>query len=92
MPTIADGFQLLLDELESIEQPEAAKEAFRELVLRKLNDVLTEPERRVFFARHLLKLRTPRPTIRDRLQSCFGIERAQAYRDIDQALQTVSWK
>jgi hypothetical protein len=92
MPTLADGFLLLLDELERSTQPESAKAAFRELVLKKLKDVLTEREQRVLFARHLLALGTTRAVIRERLQNRFGIERAQAYRDIEQALQTVPWK
>lgn len=90
MPTAADGFLLLLDQLEHSTQPESAKAEFREMILQKLNGLLTEPEQRVRFAKHLLALGTPRPVIRERLQTRFGIERAQAYRDIDQALQTVS--
>lgn len=89
MATIADGYLLLLQELELCTQPEAAKAEFRALILQKLGDVLTEREQRVQFARHLLALKTPRSVIRERLQNRFSIERTQAYRDIDQALQTV---
>jgi DNA-directed RNA polymerase sigma subunit (sigma70/sigma32) len=89
MPTIADGYQVLLDQLERSPQPESAKAAFRELILQQLNGALTEREQRVHFARHLLGLGTARSVIRERLQNRFGIERAQAYRDIDKALQFV---
>lgn len=89
MPTLADGFYLLLEELENMDQPADVKTEFRTLILRKLNDALTEPEQRVQYARHLLGQRVPRSVIRERLQTRFRVERSQAYRDIDQALQTV---
>ena len=45
---------------------------------------------RIASARDLLRLRVPRPVVRDRLMALYGISRPQAYRIISNALQTVS--
>ena len=87
-----DGYLALLEELSAVDADPKAKDAFRQLVLQRINSELSEQEERVRFARHLLANGEPRPVIRERLQARYTIGRAQAYRDIDRALQTVSLK
>jgi hypothetical protein len=74
----ADPFALI----DSLDGNEGDKEALREF----LRGLLVGDER-VYFARHLLALKEPRATIRDRLQARYQIGRSQAYRLIDTALQ-----
>lgn len=86
----AAGYLALLDQLAGVDAPAGAKAEFRDLVLALLDAERPAPDERVQFARHLLAAGEARPVIRDRLQARFGIARAQAYRYIDRALQTVS--
>jgi len=87
MATASDAILVLLAELDHSTQPPDAVEAFRQLLLQKMADLMTEGERRVHFARHLLGLGTPRPMVRARLEVRYKVGRTQAYRDIEQALQ-----
>jgi hypothetical protein len=87
MATASDAILVLLAELDRSTQPPDAVEAFRQLLLQKMTDLMTEGERRVHFARHLLGLGTPRSMIRARLEVRYNVGRTQAYRDIEQALQ-----
>ena len=87
MATASDAILMILAELDHSTQPPDSVEAFRQMLLQKMTDTMTEGERRVHFARHLLKLGTPRPTVRARLEARYNVGRTQAYRDIEQALQ-----
>jgi uncharacterized protein YjiS (DUF1127 family) len=82
----------LLAKLGECDADEGAKAAFRELIHSVCKAHGTDAnayDERTQFARHLLDLREPRATIRDRLMSHFGVSRTQAYRDIETALKVV---
>jgi len=84
------SYQQLIDGLAGISAPEEMKRQFEELIRRSAAlDGVTGLERseRVQFARHLLDLREPRATIRDRLMTRYEIGRTQAYQVIEKALQ-----
>lgn len=87
MPTVTDALLMIIADLDHSTQPESSKAAFKALLLQKLENLQTEGEQRVHFARHLLRQGAPRTVIRDRLQVRFKVGRTQAYRDIEQALQ-----
>lgn len=83
--------EYLLRTLQNVDASDDDKARFAEI----LNQVaaLEQPSsqrasERVTFAKGLLNLGEARPTIRDRLIARFEIGPAQAYRDIDAALQS----
>jgi hypothetical protein len=88
----AEVLKDLLATLGECEAEPAAIAEFRlmiETVVARHGIVIDHREERVRFARQLLDARTPRPEVRDRLMSRFGIGDSQAYRDIGTALQIV---
>lgn len=81
----------LLEELQAVLPGEEIKEIARRAALRVAarNGVTCfEWDEQVAFAQHLLRvMKEPRPIIRDRLMSNFGISRTQAYRVIADCLE-----
>jgi len=84
---------VLLDLIAKLEECTAAPEAkaeFRKMILSvgaMHNVSKLKQEQRIDFARNLLRLGEPRPLIRSRLVTQFGLSDSQASRDIASALQ-----
>jgi uncharacterized protein (DUF924 family) len=80
----------IMEAIDVLDVDHAAKQKFRQVV----SAVATthgfdwmERANRITFARQLLGMRVPRPLVRDRLMTLYGISRPQAYRVISYALQ-----
>ena len=90
MSSIRAALSEILEGVEAIDVDAAAKQKFRHLVgaiaATHGYDWL-ERANRIAFARALLRARTARPQVRDRLIALYGISRPQAYRIISHALQ-----
>jgi AraC-like DNA-binding protein len=86
----ASDYQQLLARVDTYDLGETEKkiviDAVRSLA-REQGIIVPEHDDRLEFARRLRSIHEPRPAIRDRLMTRFGISRRQAYRVIHDSLQ-----
>lgn len=89
----AAAIQEILEGIDGIDIDAAARQKVRQLVgavAATHGFEWFERSTRIAFASDLLRLRVPRPVVRDRLMKLYEVSRPQAYRIISHALQAVS--
>jgi hypothetical protein len=87
------AMQEILEGLDAMDIDSAARQKVRLLVgaiAGAHGFAWIERATRIAHAKDLMRLRVPRPVIRDRLMALYGISRPQAYRIITNALQVSS--